>query len=240
MERRVKEGLDVLIVHPRLVQTGLDLVDFPTLVWFEVEYSVYTMRQASRRSWRIGQRLPVQVVYFAYQGTLQAQALGLVAKKLQSSLAVEGDLVEEGLATFGDEGDDLLMALARSLTEPVEASEDSLEGLFAGVRQTEQEVEAALRPEDMMPEEPEAEPEPEPAPFALPERDDGDLSALIDLPLFQATVDQAPSRNGDRAEEPSKPDEPVTKERAAAATVAGSESGAEKTPPTEGQQLPLF
>ena len=57
-----KAGLDVLLVHPRLVQTGLDLIDFPTIVWQEVEYSVYTMRQASRRSWRIGQRRPVRVV----------------------------------------------------------------------------------------------------------------------------------------------------------------------------------
>ncbi len=66
--QRVKAGLDVLLVHPRLVQTGLDLVDFPTIVWQEVEYSVYTMRQASRRSWRIGQRRPVRVVYLAYRG----------------------------------------------------------------------------------------------------------------------------------------------------------------------------
>ena len=27
---RVKEGIDVMICHPRLVQTGLDLIDFPT------------------------------------------------------------------------------------------------------------------------------------------------------------------------------------------------------------------
>ena len=26
---KVKEGIDVLICHPRLVQTGLDLIDFP-------------------------------------------------------------------------------------------------------------------------------------------------------------------------------------------------------------------
>jgi len=32
--RTVKQGLDVLLVHPRLVQTGLDLVDFPTIVWY--------------------------------------------------------------------------------------------------------------------------------------------------------------------------------------------------------------
>ena len=29
---KVKEGIDVLICHPRLVQTGLDLIDFPTIV----------------------------------------------------------------------------------------------------------------------------------------------------------------------------------------------------------------
>src|SRR3989304_16590 len=68
----------------------------------QVEYSVYTMRQASRRSWRIGQRLPVRVIYFAYSGTLQAQALALVAKKLKSSLAVEGELGGPG-AGAGDE-----------------------------------------------------------------------------------------------------------------------------------------
>lgn len=151
--RRVKQGLDVLLVHPRLVQTGLDLVDFPTIVWYEVEYSVYTMRQASRRSWRIGQRLPVQVVYFAYAGTLQAQALALVAKKLKSSLAVEGELVEEGLAAHGDQDDDMLLSLARSLTGCVETNAGSLEALFAGVRQAEGEVEMTLRPEDLAPEE---------------------------------------------------------------------------------------
>ena len=109
---RVKEGIDVLICHPRLVQTGLDLIDFPTIVWGEVDYSVYVMRQASRRSWRIGQTRPVKVVYMSYRNTLQADALKLVAKKLQSSLAVEGELPENGLAAYGDEGDDLMMALA--------------------------------------------------------------------------------------------------------------------------------
>ena len=44
---QVEKGLDVLICHPRLVQTGLDLIDFPTICWFETDYSVYVMRQAS-------------------------------------------------------------------------------------------------------------------------------------------------------------------------------------------------
>src|SRR5690606_26171805 len=36
VERRVREGVDVLITHPRLVQTGLDLLAFPTIAWAEV------------------------------------------------------------------------------------------------------------------------------------------------------------------------------------------------------------
>ena len=38
---RVKQGIDVMICHPRLVQTGLDLIDFPTLIWYETEFSVF-------------------------------------------------------------------------------------------------------------------------------------------------------------------------------------------------------
>ena len=40
----------------------------------------------------------------AYRNTFQADALQLVAKKLQSSLAVEGELPEDGLAAYGDDG----------------------------------------------------------------------------------------------------------------------------------------
>ncbi len=42
---RVKQGIDVLICHPRLVQTGLDLIDFPTIIWGEVEFSVFQSTQ---------------------------------------------------------------------------------------------------------------------------------------------------------------------------------------------------
>ena len=43
--RKVQEGLDALICNPRLVQTGLDLVDFPTICWFETEFSVFQSTQ---------------------------------------------------------------------------------------------------------------------------------------------------------------------------------------------------
>ena len=43
----VKQGIDVMICHPRLVQTGLDLIDFPTLIWYETEFSVFQSTQKS-------------------------------------------------------------------------------------------------------------------------------------------------------------------------------------------------
>ena len=69
------------------------------------------MQQASRRSWHIGQTRPVKVVFMAYRNTLQANALKLVAKNLQSSLAVEGELPEDGLAAYGDEEDETVEAV---------------------------------------------------------------------------------------------------------------------------------
>ena len=134
---RVKQGVDVLICHPRLVQTGLDLVDFPTICWAETDYSVYTMRQASRRSWRIGQTRPVKVVFMSYRNTLQADALKLVARKLQSSLAVEGELPEDGLAAYGDDGDDIMMALARKIVNGEEDEAETVEAVFAQARDAE-------------------------------------------------------------------------------------------------------
>ena len=35
--KQVAAGNDVLICHPRLVQVGLDLIEFPTICWFETD-----------------------------------------------------------------------------------------------------------------------------------------------------------------------------------------------------------
>ena len=79
----------------------------------------------------------------AYRNTLQADALKLVAQKLQSSLAVEGELPEDGLAAYGDDGDDLMLALARKI---VAGDEDarSVESVFAQAQQVAAEAETLL------------------------------------------------------------------------------------------------
>jgi len=113
-ERQLRSGMQVCICHPRLVQTGLDLLEFPTILFYETGYSTYVLRQASRRSWRIGQKRPVRVGFLTYAGTAQESCLRLMGKKLVVSMAMEGKLQADGLQTM-DEDDDMLTAMAREL-----------------------------------------------------------------------------------------------------------------------------
>jgi hypothetical protein len=113
-ERQLRNGMQVCICHPKLVQTGLDLLPFPTIFFIQTGYSIYTLRQASRRSWRIGQKERVRVAFLTYSDTAQESCLRLMGKKLMVSLAMEGKLHVEGLQTM-DEDDDLLTAIAREL-----------------------------------------------------------------------------------------------------------------------------
>jgi hypothetical protein len=89
------------------------------------------MRQASRRSWRIGQRQAVEVTHLVYGGTLQAEALALVSSKMRSSLMIEGELPEEGLAVLAGNDQDVVLILARRLADQSEGTAGSLEALFA-------------------------------------------------------------------------------------------------------------
>jgi superfamily II DNA or RNA helicase len=114
--RQIKEEVQVVISHPKLVETGLDLLDFPTIIFYESGYSLHTLRQASRRSWRIGQRKPVRVKFLCYEGTMQTACLRLMGKKLLVALTMEGKFAGEGLQNI-DEDDDMLSAMARELVE---------------------------------------------------------------------------------------------------------------------------
>jgi hypothetical protein len=83
-------------------------------------YNLSTLRQASRRSWRIGQDQPCRVYYLYYEDTMQERAMALMGKKLKASLTLEGKFSSEGLvALSGDEGS-AEMELAKSLAERID------------------------------------------------------------------------------------------------------------------------
>jgi len=156
-ERQIRAGVQAVICHPKLVQTGLDLIEFPTILFYETGYSIYVLRQASRRSWRIGQRLPVEVKFLHYAETMQESCLRLMGKKLLVSLAMEGKFSSEGLQSINAE-DDILMAMARELVtekgigERADAIWSALqkkqEEAFAG-RSSEMEASTAERAQDI-------------------------------------------------------------------------------------------
>jgi hypothetical protein len=102
------------------------------------------MRQASRRSWRIGQPAPVEVTFLVYEGTLQAEALALVAAKMRSALMVEGELPADGLAALEGDTQDIFVVLARRLAEQSAGNGPLLEGLFAQARAKEAEADGYL------------------------------------------------------------------------------------------------
>jgi hypothetical protein len=49
-ERQLEAGVEVVVCHPKLVETGLDLLAFPTLYFYQTGYSLHTLRQASRNT----------------------------------------------------------------------------------------------------------------------------------------------------------------------------------------------
>jgi len=114
-EAQVKAGVQVVICHPKLVETGLDLLDFPTMIFYETGYSLHTLRQASRRSWRIGQKHPVIVKFMFYKGTFQERCIAHMGMKMLVSGAMEGKFSGEGLSSMGNE--DMMTSLARELVE---------------------------------------------------------------------------------------------------------------------------
>lgn len=116
------KDVDVVVSHPKLVETGLDLFckrgdghNYSSLIFYETGYNLFTLRQAARRAWRLGQRLECRVYYLYYSGTAQAAAMALMGKKLAAAQALEGKFSTDGLVAMGGEDASVEMALAQSL-----------------------------------------------------------------------------------------------------------------------------
>jgi superfamily II DNA or RNA helicase len=104
---------DVLVCNPKLVETGLDLIDYATVVFAETEYSLYTMWQAIRRVWRLGQTQPVKAIFCVYSSSLEGSALALMGKKMKAAQLLYGD--EVGGAIVPTDDGDFLTQLARDV-----------------------------------------------------------------------------------------------------------------------------
>ena len=94
------------------------------------EYKLFTLRQASLRSWRINQSAPRVEVYMLYHaGTMQHKAIKLMASKLAAAGMIEGSFSEEGLSAMS-ECEDMTTLMARELMMGIKDSVEDLAATF--------------------------------------------------------------------------------------------------------------
>lgn len=116
-EKIVNDGYDVCIVSQELVKVGLDLLCTPTLIFYQFSWSLFTINQAAKRAWRIGQTQECRLFYLAYEETMQEHMAKIIAMKNAATAAINGELSSDGLsAMLGDDGD-LRSLLLKSVKE---------------------------------------------------------------------------------------------------------------------------
>jgi hypothetical protein len=125
IEQQIKAGSNIIICNPELVKTGLDLIAFPTLIYYEISFNLSTMMQASARSYRLNQTHKLCKVYFLfYTETMEHHAVQLMSRKQRAAKLLNGEIGLTGLdaLTEGEAGleEELLRAIGReeSLIDP--------------------------------------------------------------------------------------------------------------------------
>jgi hypothetical protein len=128
--KHIENGLRVLITNPTIVETGLDLNAFTTLIFYDVGLKLFTMRQASRRSWRINQTAPrVEVYMLYYANTMQHKLLKLMGTKLAVAAIIEGGFSDEGLAAMS-QCEDMTAMMAKELMLGIRDSVEDVSASF--------------------------------------------------------------------------------------------------------------
>lgn len=127
IEEQYQKGVQVLITNPKCVETGLDIIQYPTIYYYETSYDIKVMRQSERRHYRPNQKNECRVYYSYYKNTLQEDALKLQGSKKASSLAVEGIFSEDMLSQFGEIEESASSILNKILEGKIKMKESDLD-----------------------------------------------------------------------------------------------------------------
>lgn len=119
-QAREDDGTNVVLCNPQLVETGLNLIGWPSIVVLEPIYSLFTLAQAKRRAFRPTQTKDCEVTFLCYAGTMSEQAISIVARKSAAAAILSGDDLGGGLLEF-DGGMDLFKELAKFVLKGDEA-----------------------------------------------------------------------------------------------------------------------
>ncbi len=123
--------MDVLLTNPMKVATGLDLIMFSTCIFYELDYSLFTLWQAMRRVWRLGQQKPVKVMFPVYNDSMESAALALMGQKMQAALLLYGDNASSAITDEVGGSGDFLSELAHKVLAGEALTSDGITGLLA-------------------------------------------------------------------------------------------------------------
>lgn len=121
----------VIISNPKCVETGLDFIfeengityTYPTLIFYQLGYNLFTLWQASRRHYRLNQTKECRTYYLAYEGTVQQSVISTMAEKQVATSAIQGgSFSAEGLSAMAN-GVDPRLKLIQALNEGIDADE---------------------------------------------------------------------------------------------------------------------
>lgn len=120
LREQIDAGVNVIICSTELVKVGLNLLFTPTIVFYQFSWSLFTLNQAARRHWRIGQTRECRTFYLATKDTMQEYVATIVARKNKSAEAMSGEATSDGLnALLGEDGD-----LQTMLIKGIKSGED--------------------------------------------------------------------------------------------------------------------
>lgn len=137
LHEKASEGVRVFITNPKILETGVDLCfshkgvfyNYPTLMFYQMGYSLFTIWQASRRHYRLCQKEECRTYYLASNGTVQPAVIKLIAAKQVATSAIQGKFSAEGLSAMA-EGVDTRLVLAKALADKDTAHQDELQNMF--------------------------------------------------------------------------------------------------------------
>ena len=94
LQEQVKKT-DVLITNPELVKTGLDLIEYTTIIFADIPVNSCTIMQALYRSKRLIQENDVKVYYLTYTGCQEYDKTKSTAEKIKAMFSFGGTPPEE-------------------------------------------------------------------------------------------------------------------------------------------------
>lgn len=132
IHRKASEGVKVFICNPALVETGLDFkfdyegktYNYPTILFYQIDYKLATFWQASRRAFRLNQTEECRNYYFATNGTAQEMVLQIMTEKQMSASALQGNFSMEGLQAMSSSSDAQTLLIKSLLEESSDTSMD--------------------------------------------------------------------------------------------------------------------